>query len=272
MRSHRLATLAALALLLPCRTLGAQTHIDLPPAPLPSADVVRTTLQATDVLYIGDDTYAPDPSLLIGKIFQIDIQAGQCGTDLPGSRVLFIGKISGYPIYPRSGSVLRGSYIVSRAVAASVSLLSFLQAGLNDSTLASVIVTDEDTQRANDGDAAYGAATHTWLAAHADLMANQNVCWLVLVDGVVHKTIVSRRFHMFHGTASAGAFGVNVGGSYYVSDDSYQLDHRFGLSVSILKRPDIFHPLRADDRTPTPRERAMLGQIQFIGAQASGTD
>ena len=257
-------------------TLGCPHGGPKPPAPAsdavsqmpneqtPTGNELISSLKLADIPYIDDETYAADPSLLIGKVAEIRRDGDTCSTTMPQGRTFFLDeKVTGLKLTAATKPELDQSVVVNKQTAGSVGFLSYLSAQLGDSSVFSLIVTDQSVRRADDSDPSYKQAKEAWESANKTLLTDQNVCWLLQVDGMVYKTIARRLYRQLAGNGTVGAFGVKVDGKFFTSSDEYVLDHRFGLSFSIIKRPAADKNLLSS-RAPTPAERQMLATITSI--------
>jgi hypothetical protein len=200
-------------------------------------DAISTLNIVADEPFISDDSYASEPSLLLGKVAEIDAVGGSCALTPTQVKTLWVGRLVGLKISAASKPQLRASLLANRATAAGVTLLSYLSGSFTDSSLYSLIVNDQDVQRVDDADPSYAAGRQAFVAANAAIMNAANVCWLLQVDGITFKTITKRKYTVADAKAGGGAYGVKANGSYYASNEDYSLDYRFGLSLTVLKRP-----------------------------------
>ena len=210
--------------------------------PIPSVDQVTNTLKIAKEPYISDDTYAADPKLLLGKVAEIDRINDSCVAAARGEPV-WVGKVTGLKFTGAlTKPVLRYSMVTNRALAAQISLLDYLSASLDDSSVYSLEITDQDIERVNDSDPSYKAGRDNWIRTNQALMNDHTVCWLLQVDGFTFKTINKKKFTRSNAKAGGGTFGVKANGSYYASNEDYSLDYRFGLSFTFIKRPSTRGP------------------------------
>lgn len=224
-----------------------------PPGGLTEASVGRLGLTAelgdadADV-YISDASSVSDPAMLLGTILTIRRESsGDCPTDWQ-DRVKPTGRvrldIHGNPnlrkavvIGDESAPELRASLLVNESLAQQLRLLGYLGASFTDTSLYSVVVTDQSKLKLNDSNEDFVAAFAEWASEKADLFNDSSVCWILRVDGVVHKTITRKRFVEGDYGGSVQAFGLRSSGKHYVSTDDYVLDHRIGLKLTVLKSP-----------------------------------
>lgn len=202
-------------------------------------------------LYSADDTYKSNPEYWLGRVGVARKQGGTC-SDQAAVQVEWQTKpvryvpTDGSPTDPSSHlgyklgvknteSELRGSEIITRQLAASLRALDYLSAHFQGEMVFEVILTDVANQRIEPS-SEYEVAIDAWKEANGSLIENEDICWIFVVEGYTHKTLVRKGYTKFEGQAKGGYAGIQVEGSYYEGQDTYTLDHLFGLSVGILHR------------------------------------
>jgi len=172
---------------------------------------------------------------------------------------------STYPLDPKvTDPELREKSIVTHEVAANVAALSYLSGEVHANMAAEVVLTDFVTQRIAQSGAFEQALSDYKTAHQPDLMANEDVCYVIVVCGVVHKTLTKKLLTKLDGKANIQYSGINVGGDFYSSDDSYSLDHMFELSPIVLKRMPVHGPIvpvRAEERKPSTGDLKLLRSV-----------
>lgn len=86
-------------------------------------------------------------------------------------------------------------------------------------------------------DDSWNTGLNQWRESNKDLMTDPNICYLLVVTGMVQKNIIRKKYVKFEAKAKGGAFGVNINGELYSSTEDFSLDTRFGLTVSVIRRP-----------------------------------
>ena len=204
---------------------------------LTEASAKSTRSIPTTLVYIDDITYRKAPATLLGKVLVARKGSkANCPNDAAQTDVGFEGRLSKLDFTEISDPEVESSIVVDRTTAGSVQFLAFVAASLSDTQYAALTVTNQ-VQRVDDGKASYKVALADFKRDQINLLRDADVCWVMIVDGYVHKVIISKRFSKAQEGVSGGFYGVKIGQNYYASDESNSIGHAFGVSVSIVKRP-----------------------------------
>lgn len=235
------------------------------------------SLGPSDMCYFSDDTFNANPQALLGQVIVIRGRDGVCPKHAAEGPVpvFSLEPLSNYRVDEKSilGSpIKRDSQIITHDGAASVALLSYLSTSLDAKTIYSMILFDQASARVDDKDSSWKAAFTSWMDAHADLLAEEDLCSLSVVKGFVQKNIVLRKFTEVSAAAKGGAYGVNVEGKYHTSADDYTVDVRYGLSLGTMwqrktgrdGRPSGFVAPREQPTPPTAAELELFSTITTI--------
>lgn len=171
------------------------------------------------LLYVDDSTFASDPSELLGSVVvQVDSRTEIAPTRIGALRATGSTK----------PEVVRSLVVTDRDASA---LAPFAYLGLRAElgTAHSIIETNLTALRIDKSTDDYVTQTKAWLAAHKNLVAPGTA--LFRVDGVLHKTVMSKRYRETSVDFDVGVFAY---GKRYSSTEQYQVHHRFGLSLSRL--------------------------------------
>jgi hypothetical protein len=188
---------------------------------------------ASQVLsYLNNDTYLSDPTQLIGCVLVIR-QSGSNSRENPTFELMPMSGIELTTGEPRYAKTVR-SLVITKNAAASLSYLAFLNAELEDSNVASVIVNNELIQRVDKKKTSWKTAILAWKEENRELMSDPNVTEILVVEGFVLKSITHKKYSLVKGKAS-GFYGVSVGGAYYISNEESNIDYIFGIDFGSLK-------------------------------------
>lgn len=252
-------------------TVACGSGVELLETQFPKTTAVERQLGLADIPYIRDDTFIVNPSALLGQVIELRRVQGQdsCPEDITELSAVF-SSMPVLGIAVDEASILatpqkRESLLVNQRMASSVNFLGYLAAELDAESAFSLIVFDQASGRVDDSVEAWPQALNDWRTRNASVMADERVCYLVVVKGYVQKNVVRRKFQKVEGEASGGAYGVKAAGNYLSSSEDYSIDVRFGLSTAVLKRPDngavprsneqqFLKPLRSVEHTKTSFE------------------
>jgi hypothetical protein len=185
----------------------------------------------------SDDTYAGDPSLFLGKFLAVRRENDKCpDTFLSGTLEPLPARAIGLNVTAPSKPDIRRSILVDQKTAAEISVLSYLSASLTHDQVASVTVTDLRSQRIVD-DEVYRRALRDAKKTFASYYSAKSICYLLIVEGVSHKAILTKSYVKLDTQGQGGFYGINVGGSYYSTSEDFEKIDRFGLSLAVLRRP-----------------------------------
>ena len=210
-----------------------------------SKDEVTRKLKLNDqTAYIEADAFIGNPNSLLGRVIEIRKQKGKCPETLndPDYRFDFSNfAIPGVKVDENSilkAPVLRSSLIVNKEVSVNVGFLNYLSAQLDAKSFFSLMVFDQAAALADVHDNSWHDNVKKWEIDNQNLIDDPDVCYLFAVIGFVQKNIVRKKYIKYDGSAKGGAYGVNISGEISTSTEEYSLDIRFGLTPTILKRPD----------------------------------
>jgi hypothetical protein len=240
-----------------------------PIAPATPASLARS-LGPGEMCYFSDDTFNGNPQALLGQVIVIRGKDGVCPRSAKDGPVpvFSLEPLRDFKIDERSilGSpVKRESQIITHDGAASVAVLSYLSASLDAKTVYSMILFDQASARVEDKDSSWSDASSAWLAGHAELLQEKDLCNVLVVKGFVQKNIVLREFTEVSAAAKGGAYGVNVNGKYHTSTDDYRVDIRYGLSVATMwQRQMSAFALPVEPLPPSAAELELLSTLTTI--------
>lgn len=259
-----LAILAASVALLSC------DDFELAPLEPATPASLGKSLGPSEMCYFSDDTFNGNPQALLGQVIVIRGRDGVCpnrAKDGPAP-VFSLEPLRGFAVDERSvlGSpVKRDSQIITHDGAASVAVLSYLSSSLDARTLYSMILFDQASARVDDKDSSWRAAFDAWMAEHAALLQEPDLCHVLVVKGFVQKNIVLRKFTEVSAAAKGGAYGVNVNGKYHTSTDDYTVDIRYGLSLATMwERRMSTYLLPLEPAPPSREELELLSTLTTI--------
>lgn len=197
----------------------------------------------------SDDTYVGDPTLFLGKLLAVRQENGKCpGTYASGALEALPARVIGMNISAPTKPELKRSILIDRKVAAEIQALSYISASLAQDQVASVTVTDLRSQRVVD-DEKYRAALREAKETYKEYYEDDSICYLLIVEGVSHKAILSKNYVKVETEGRGGAYGINIGGSYYSTSEDFQKIDRFGLSLAVVRRPkDKADPIAEKDQ------------------------
>jgi hypothetical protein len=182
--------------------------------------------------YLNNDTYLSDPTQLIGSVLVIR-ESGVNSREKPTFELMPMTGIEITPGEPRFAKKVR-SLVVTKSVAGNLSYLSLLNAEMDATDVASVIVNNELIQRVDKRKSSWKTAISMWKSDNASLLSDPNVKEILVVEGFVLKSITHKKFSLTKGKV-AGFYGVSVGGAYYSSTEESNIDYIFGLDFGSLK-------------------------------------
>lgn len=198
------------------------------------------------VAYVTLDMYNANPYSLLGQVVVIRKKGDKCPQDFFDEtasvqlhKYALSYKEHENPESRLKNPILRSSIVVTKTHAANIGFLSFLQAQLDDKKSFSIIVTDQASGTIDTSTPKWKEALSTWELDNADVMQDKNVCFVYVVTGFIQKNIIRKTFTEFQAGANGGAYGLNIGGKLYTSNEEYSLDIRYGLFPAILKYPDM---------------------------------
>ncbi len=113
--------------------------------------------------------------------------------------------------------------LVERDVTASVKALAFLASSLERDAVASVELVR--TTRAVLEDARFNQAVTAFAERHP------GACRLYVATGYAADAFTARVFTVANARAGGGVYGVNVGGTYFASDETVRRDYQWAMSI-----------------------------------------
>ncbi|WNG36848.1 hypothetical protein F0U61_26605 [Archangium violaceum] len=223
-------------------TGGADPLKGLEQAQLPPKDRTQTLIGYSSQypMYLDDDSFLAQPSLLLGKILLVHKRAdGTCPAlaDLASNHQLyeFVDYIGWSEYTPATTPTTTSSVIVNQSLAASVDALSFLSFSGASKEVYSVSRVNQMSQRLDTSKAGYREARNNWLQNNNAYAKDSTACTLLVVEGFVHNVFQSKKFSEMKAGAS-GVYGVKVGGEAYSSNDQFESKNLFQLSFGALWR------------------------------------
>ncbi|MBZ4416587.1 hypothetical protein [Myxococcus sp. RHSTA-1-4] len=238
--SHRFVVAASIWVLAAC------SGVELKPTSIPEPeDLRRTFALGDDVIYSPDDTFKNTPELWLGRVGVVRRTAADCST---GGRLRWDGAYVrnatatagedtnlAYPVAAKvTDPEIQAQTLVTQKSLGSIAALSFVSAQLDQDSAAEVILTAFATQRVMPGPR-WESAYNDYIASHEKLLADPDVCYVFVVTGYSHKTLISKRHQKVTADAKGGYSGVNVNGTYMANTDGYRLSHLFALSPTVIK-------------------------------------
>jgi hypothetical protein len=236
---------------------------------LSSEEDIKSTVQDdSDLFWLKKDTYF-DPEQLIGTVFGFGFKTGAeyYGNPLEDFSPEKIGRIIGWENTDPAPPRVRQSLMLNEEAVIGFDALSYLSSSLQAEKVASIVVTDVKIIRALDNRTNYEDRLLEWLDTHIQLISNYHA--VAVVDGAVLKSITGKFYTKYETQGIAGAFGVNISGSYYVNNEEYFVDYIFGLDLLNLS-----HLVAAFPRAGTMSITAAppLEEIRFKKADLEAID
>ncbi len=194
-------------------------------------------------IFLDDESYIANPYALLGKVIEIKMMEGECPENFNDPKVtpeFSMFSIPGRKVDEDSkikDPVKTKSFIVDKKLSLEVGALNYLTANLDAESAYSVIVFNQATGLVDTHDDSWYEGVQRWKIDNSELLNDENICYLLVITGVVQKTIIKKKYKKFEVKAKGGAYGINIGGQLYTSAEDYSLDTRFGLSLSVLRRP-----------------------------------
>jgi len=232
-------------------------------------------------IFIEDDSAIANPYSFLGKVIEIRKINGKCPdgfidtvqnpdwslSPIPGRKIDENSKI-------KTPEKVK-AYIVDNKIAAQVSAMQYFAGEIDANSAFNVIVFNQATGLVDVHDDSWNTGLDQWRKSNQDLMTDPNICYLLVVTGMVQKNIIRKKYVKFEAKAKGGAFGVNINGELYSSTEDFSLDTRFGLTVNVIRRPieeqsrSAVRGLLEDKRDflldePSDREMALFQSIQRI--------
>lgn len=194
-----------------------------------------------DKIFLEADAYIADPYALLGSVLEVR----KTGMELPSATNSLAGKLVFSPtmirgIKVREGSKLskpveRGSLVVDMKLALNVSFLNYLSAGFEQNSTYSLMIFDQLTGLADMQDESWDIGLDKWKEKNRDIIESPDVYAIHVVTGFVQKYIIRKKFKKFELGTRGGAFGLNVDGQLYTSDEDSSLDILYGLQTVAIK-------------------------------------
>ncbi|MEN0048160.1 MAG: hypothetical protein AAF806_13955 [Bacteroidota bacterium] len=221
-------------------TMNEQVAAQTKPAAIEEAE--RLLEINRNQIFIEDDALIGNPYSILGKVIEIRKHNGVCPEDYTKVDVQ-----PRYSIFPIPGVKIDEkskikqaqkvkSFIVDQSISAKAGVLDFLSAELDQSSAYSVIVNNQATGLIDMHDPSWITGVERWHAMNKSLLTDPNICYLLVVIGMVQKNIIRKKYKKFDVKTKGGAYGININGQLYTSTEDYSLDTRFGLSVAVLHR------------------------------------
>lgn len=234
-------------------------------------------------IFIEDDSAIANPYSFLGKVIEIRKVGGKCPdsfTDtgwnpdwsllaIPGRKVDENSKI-------KTPEKVK-AFIVDKNLATKVSALQYFSGELDANSAFHVIVFNQATGLVDMHDDSWATGVNEWRKLNRHLIDDPDICYLLVVTGMVQKNIIRKKFVKFEARAKGGAFGVNINGELYTSTEDFSLDTRFGLTVNVIHRPVIeptTRSLRSHEKIedpfffhPTEKEMELFHSIHRIRHQ-----
>jgi hypothetical protein len=194
--------------------------------------------------YIISDPFKSDPSQLLGQVVEIRKSDGVCPASLTkGKNLNFefsIYPVRGYDSEAKtilSKPELRGSIIVDKKLSAEAGFLNFLSGQLDEKSCFSLMIMDQAEGLINTQHDSWKGAVKAWINDNQDKMNDPEICYIYVVTGFIQKNIIKKKYYQLETLAKGGGWGININGKLSTSSEEYSLDIIFGLSPSIIKRP-----------------------------------
>ena len=196
----------------------------------------------TEIPYIEfEGGFIANPYSLLGRVVEVRKVNGQIPSSVTASNVEF----STMPIIgikrdlnsDVKSPILRQSVIIDSKISANVNLFNYLSAEADAESVFSINVIDQSGGLVDVQDSTWAKGIKEWKADNADLLKDDDICYIYVIIGFIQKQIIRKKFKKFNAEAKGGYAGINVGGALYMSSDEYSMDIRYGLTPSILKRP-----------------------------------
>lgn len=218
--------------------------------------------------YIEADAFVANPYSLLGRVIQIRKINGTCPNTLNDPDYKFEFTISPIPNIKIDEAsklkepILRNSIIVDKQLSLNVSFFSYLSPQLDAKSFFSLMVFDQSCGLVDVHDNSWTNSVKQWKEENQDVIKDPDVCYLFAITGFVQKNIVRKKYIKFEAGAKGGAYGININGELSTSTEEYSLDIRFGLTPSILKRPESKYDFtKTLDVNPTLLEKQLFGSL-----------
>lgn len=245
------------------------------PKSIPSIEETQQILKVpNEILYLSADTYVGNPYALLGTVLEVRRTGDKCPTqtNLQDAVIDFSAtKIPGFMIDENSKlkePIKRQSIMVDKKLSVNVSFLNYLSAEFTGESSFSLIVFDQATGLVNRDDDSWSSGVLKWKNDNKEvILDDEQVCYVHAVIGFVQKYIIKRKYTKYSGTAKSGAFGVNLNGELYTSDEDYSLDIRYGLQTVVLKRPSAVKKVLA---IAASAEAPKVSEINLLHKIANG--
>ena len=226
-----------------------------------------------DIPYIKlEGGFIADPFSLLGRVVEVRKVNGKVPDAVSSPNVEFSPfPISGAKVETDSkikSPILRQSVVINSKIAANVGLFNYLQAEIDDESVFSINVIDQAGGLVDVQDPSWPRGVKQWKIDNADVLADNEICYLYVIIGFVQKQIIRKKFKKFDGSAKGGAMGININCAVYLSSDEYSMDIRYGLTPTILKRPKPVTNMLVNKSIHgigvAPEEKALFSTIQKL--------
>ncbi len=250
--------------------VGAGGTMSLQPATAATADKAREDFEckpaASDRRYFctRDRTLLGQETTLLGTVFKVDPIGDRCPAPLSDEerREPIVPGLDKQALNLTNAVTSQVDFaLVKRDVTANVKALAFLDSSLERDAVASVELVR--TTRAIMEDEKFNQAVSAFAERHP------GACRLYVATGYAADAFTARVFTLANARAGGGVYGVNVGGTYFASDETVKRDYQWALSivridvgetvtkgtevtVTVEPRLDAATPLAADLFLPSP--------------------
>lgn len=215
-------------------------------------------------IFIEDDSAIANPYSFLGRVIEIRKIGGKCPESygeagytpewstlpIPGRKVDENSKIKS----PERAK----TFIVEKNVATKVAVLQYFSGEIDANSAYDVIVFNQATGMVDVHDDSWAIGVEKWRESNKHLLDDTDICFLLVVTGMVQKNILRKKFVKFESNAKGGYFGVNINGELYTSTEDYSLDIRFGLTVNVIKRPHKEESIAKEKGLFVPAEENFL--------------
>jgi hypothetical protein len=195
-----------------------------------------------DIPYVKlEGGFIANPFSLLGRVVEVRKLNGKIPDSVSATNVEFaLFPVPGVKTETDSqikSPILRQSIVINDKITANVGLFNYLKADIDAESVFSINVIDQAGGLIDVQDPSWATGVKQWKTDNADVLNDDEICYLYIIIGFVQKQIIRKKFKKFDGNAKGGAMGFNVEGSVYLSTDEFSMDIRYGLTPAILKRP-----------------------------------
>ncbi len=232
MRSIVATGLTLLSVLAGCGRAGGSGSLNLRSATPATPEKARGDFEckpaASDRRYFctRDRTLLGQESTLLGTVFKVEPIGDRCPAPFSDDerREPIVPGLDKQALNLTNAVTTQVDFaLVKRDVTANVKALAFLESSLERDAVASVELVR--TTRAVMEDEKFNRAVSAFAERHP------GACRLYVATGYAADAFTARVFTVANAKAGGGVYGVNVGGTYFASDETVKRDYQWALSI-----------------------------------------